>query len=137
MRKVLLVAVVIALAAFAFSQCQTILPGIVYQHAWYGETAALYSSGSPLTVYTPSASGLYRVNLAVSGVGGMHVIAESTFGSQSNPALYCYASNQSGNGPQGNACVFEGQSGVPITLDVRVLDSGTSYDALMTVEQLQ
>lgn len=106
------------------AQCTVTLPSIVYTNAWTGQTSNIGST----TIFTPSANGLFRANIALHGTGGIEVIADFS-------DAFCVAHFGGANNP-GCVHVFEGLSGTPITIDTRILTSGTSYDLYVTLEQL-
>ena len=121
--SLLLVVFVLAIPVFA-KHANT--ADIVYENQWLGQTSNIGTT----TIFTPSVDGLFRLNTAVSGSGGLHVIIDTNAPSQN-----CLANNL--YGPPGCVVVFQGTSGTAITIDTRILDPGTSYDAYVTLEQLQ
>jgi len=144
--SVLAIASLVALLCVrAMAQCQTILPGIVYQHAWTGQTASV----SQTTVFTPSVNGQYRVNLSGvaigtgnAGSGHYEIDVYFTWQSASSGNQYeCFQDDATGDHPNGSSiCTFEGQSGVPVQIKIDVNPSGGTldhYDEYVTVEQLQ
>jgi len=142
MRKILaslvLGTLIVATCIRLYAQCTVTLPSIVYSNSWLGQTATIGSS----TVFTTSATGLYRINIAgnATGVTNADIIGEIKYGSQFTlqggaPANYCWS--DPAYGPQGQTCTAEIQSGQAVTFDTRNLVSGTTYDMYVTIEKLQ
>jgi hypothetical protein len=128
------VAALIFNAPLAISQFQTILPGIVYQHAWLGQTASVPST----TVFTPSVNGLFRAtySVLVSTGGSFSVITYLSTGTQ----FGCSGNwNTDVSNQNQSTCVFVGQSGIPVTFYANVEGNigSAHFDPYLTIEQLQ
>jgi len=130
----------------AYAQCTVTVPGIVYSHAWTGQTASI----GQYTMFTPSANGLFRVTFGGIATGtatsnnNMDVIAYVQWATAvSNDYYVCTTSASTYETIHtGLICTFEGESGVPIQFWANLSQNGTGgtltgYDEYVTVEQLQ
>lgn len=115
---------------------------IVYSNSWLGQTTEL----SPVTLFTPSSTSLFRLSVsgtiaAYTGVEEYSIVVwwNGTGTPSSGSYAYEWLLNSSTDTTLGGATVFIATAGVPVQLWFRNLNpSGTGgYNVYVTIEQLQ